>query len=384
MMDDPMEILPLPPAARAGPVVVQTQRRTLEAMPALRRILNALPSLTMILNRERQVVLANQKLADFSGAVGMDQLCGFRPGEILQCARSLETGNGCGAARHCAVCGALHAILGAQAGRAETRICRLVRRTASGEQPIELEVSAAPIQIAGEHFTVVCATDISGRLRREWRERQVAPQALELALEMEALSSTLAANPTLQGELVPKMAAASRRVASLVREHAELTSAEAGDLAVLRARVPALPLLRAAAGDLEYQEAAQDRRVRIDASSRDADLDTDPDLARRAFARLILNALEATPSGGAVTLGCRPDGVRAEIWVHNAGEMTPAVQLQVFQRSFSTKGEGRGYGAYFSKLVVERYLGGSLTFNSTREGGTTFSIVLPVLSVEAS
>jgi signal transduction histidine kinase len=151
-----------------------------------------------------------------------------------------------------------------------------------------------------------------------------------------------------------------------------------------RARVSALELLRAAAGDFEYQEAAQDRRVRIDPTSQDADLDTDPDLARRAFARLVLNALEAVPRQGTVTIGCRAGGVRAELWVHNSGELSPAVQLQVFQRSFSTKGEGRGYGAYFSKLVVERYLGGSLTFDSSRESGTTFSMVLPVLGLQAS
>lgn len=382
-----MEIVPLPPSQRADPAGLEAQTRILEAIPALGRILNALPALAMLLNQQRQVVLANQKLTDFAGATGADELCGFRPGEILECIRALETEQGCGATKHCAVCGALRAILTAQLGRAMTQTCRVVRRTASGEEAIELEISAAPIQVAGELFTIVCAFDISGRLRREWMERRAVPQALELALEMEVLSSSLAsagARPELREQVISRMAAASRRVAFIMREHSELASAEAGDLEVHREPVSALEILRGAARDLEYEEAADGRQVEIDSASEDTLVDTDPALARRAFARIVLNALEASPKGGVVSVGCRNADGQAELWVRNAGEMPPAVQLQVFQRAFSTKGQGRGYGAYFARLIVSRYLGGSVAFRSTPDAGTTFLMFLPVLATHKS
>jgi signal transduction histidine kinase len=50
----------------------------------------------------------------------------------------------------------------------------------------------------------------------------------------------------------------------------------------------------------------------------------------------------------------------------------------MFQRSFTTKeGGGRGIGAYSVKLLTERYLGGWVTFSSSREVGTTFTVTLP-------
>ena len=52
--------------------------------------------------------------------------------------------------------------------------------------------------------------------------------------------------------------------------------------------------------------------------------------------------------------------------------MPRSAQLQIFQRSFSSKGDGRGLGTYSVKLLTERYLGGSVAFDSTLEQGTTF------------
>jgi len=49
----------------------------------------------------------------------------------------------------------------------------------------------------------------------------------------------------------------------------------------------------------------------------------------------------------------------------------------VFQRSFSTKGKGRGLGTYSIKLLTERYLKGTASFTSTETDGTTFQISLP-------
>ncbi len=66
-----------------------------------------------------------------------------------------------------------------------------------------------------------------------------------------------------------------------------------------------------------------------------------------------------------------------DFWVHNDGVMPRDVQLQVFQRSFSTKGPGRGLGTYSIKLLTERYLHGRASFTSTPETGTTFSVTYP-------
>jgi len=64
--------------------------------------------------------------------------------------------------------------------------------------------------------------------------------------------------------------------------------------------------------------------------------------------------------------------------VHNHGVIPRDIQHQIFERSFSTKGEGRGIGTFSMKLIGETYLGGKVDFNSDRENGTTFRIELPI------
>lgn len=71
-------------------------------------------------------------------------------------------------------------------------------------------------------------------------------------------------------------------------------------------------------------------------------------------------------------MGCRTEGEFVEFWVNNPNVMPRTAQLQVFQRSFSTKGSGRGLGTYSMKLISERYLKGAVAFTSCEEQGTTF------------
>ena len=64
--------------------------------------------------------------------------------------------------------------------------------------------------------------------------------------------------------------------------------------------------------------------------------------------------------------------------VHNPGVMPDEVQLQIFQRSFSTKAAtGRGIGTHSMRLLGERYLGGEVTFVSQEPEGTVFRLSLP-------
>ena len=89
------------------------------------------------------------------------------------------------------------------------------------------------------------------------------------------------------------------------------------------------------------------------------------------------NALEASRAGERVTIWC-DCGQRTRLHVHNPAAMPDAVRLQIFQRSFSTRaGRGRGVGTYSARLLVEKYLGGTLTFVTAPETGTIFTIDLP-------
>ena len=107
-------------------------------------------------------------------------------------------------------------------------------------------------------------------------------------------------------------------------------------------------------------------------------INTDTVLLLRAVGNLVKNALEAAGAGETVTLSAVADVNEVIIKVNNPAIMPASVQLQVFQRSFSTKAKtGRGIGTYSVKLFVETFLGGNTYFRSSEKEGTTFYISLP-------
>jgi sensor histidine kinase regulating citrate/malate metabolism len=84
------------------------------------------------------------------------------------------------------------------------------------------------------------------------------------------------------------------------------------------------------------------------------------------------------PPRGTVSVSLTVNDTHIVITVTNIGEIPRDVQLRIFKRSFSTKDlSGRGIGTYSMKLFGERYLGGTVGFNS-QNGLTTFFIKLPL------
>jgi PAS domain S-box-containing protein len=114
---------------------------------------------------------------------------------------------------------------------------------------------------------------------------------------------------------------------------------------------------------------------------------------RAAFTNLVLNAVDAMPQGGLVTLSARrvdpspSSGQAAEIEVSvadNGAGMPPEVQARVFEPFFSTKGEkGTGLGLAMVYGVVEQH-GGRIALESEVGRGTTFRMVLPAAGLIAA
>jgi len=68
----------------------------------LERFLNRLDAPVLVVNREGVVVLANQSALDHLGK-GMDEVKGYRGGEVMECAYAALPG-GCGHTVHCVAC----------------------------------------------------------------------------------------------------------------------------------------------------------------------------------------------------------------------------------------------------------------------------------------
>jgi signal transduction histidine kinase len=106
-------------------------------------------------------------------------------------------------------------------------------------------------------------------------------------------------------------------------------------------------------------------------------VDADPDLLHRALSNLVLNALDAMPEGGTITVrtSATPEHLRIEVSDTGSG-LTREECGRLFTPYYTTKRHGTGLGLAIVQSVVSDH-GGSITVDSTPGKGTTFRIDLP-------
>ena len=102
------------------------------------------------------------------------------------------------------------------------------------------------------------------------------------------------------------------------------------------------------------------------------------DLFRQALLNLMLNAQQAMPEGGELTIQAErsPDGVCLSL-IDTGKGMTPESTAKAFEPFFSTKPGGTGLGLATTRKIVEAH-GGSIAIQSEVGRGTKISIQLPV------
>jgi two-component system, NtrC family, nitrogen regulation sensor histidine kinase NtrY len=107
------------------------------------------------------------------------------------------------------------------------------------------------------------------------------------------------------------------------------------------------------------------------------EIDADAELLHRAFQNLVLNALDAMPAGGTLTLRTSdaPDTVRIEVADTGKG-LTPEECSRLFTPYYTTKSLGTGLGLAIVQSVVADHRG-TISVSSEEGRGTTFRIELP-------
>ena len=107
-----------------------------------------------------------------------------------------------------------------------------------------------------------------------------------------------------------------------------------------------------------------------------------PSDLRRAFTNLIINALEAMPEGGRLTIRCAEEGGQLKVAVTDTGSgISQESQGKIFRPYFTTKAEGTGIGLSGAQSIVRAH-GGDIGFESKPGAGTTFRVTLPAMQAE--
>ena len=104
----------------------------------------------------------------------------------------------------------------------------------------------------------------------------------------------------------------------------------------------------------------------------------DPDLFKQAMLHLILNAEQAMPNGGQITIQAECDAAEVRVSFIDTGVGIPAEHhAKIFRPFFSTRPGGSGLGLPTTRKIIEAH-GGRIEVQSERGRGTKFTLVLPI------
>ena len=367
------------PAERTERRRFRNQVEAISRSPLMNTLLQVMAGLLVVINENRQIVALNHTFLDSLGIDNPEDVLGLRLGESLHCIHAFEQPGGCGTSQYCSTCGAVIAMMGAMEQDVPVeKTCALSMRDGGGTSDICLRVQATPLQIDGQRWVVVCAQDISQETFRSNLENVFFHDVNNIITSLLGASSLLAHNFDSSQEVRQIHRTAVRLANEMTLQRSLAQGASTGyhvnkDSVSLEKISSETDLL------LSGHKAMQGRTIEESCFDTAFVLNTDLMLVSRTLGNMLLNALEATPDGGRVLLETRRED-DAVCWaVSNSGHIPENIQKRIFQRHFSTKeGSGRGFGTYSMKLFAEHYLNGSITFASSAETGTVFTLRLPV------
>lgn len=231
------------------------------------------------------------------------------------------------------------------------------------------------------------------RLERELAERE----RLALVGQMAASISHNLKNPLgsiktiLQVQLEnPELPEAARREAKMVLEEIGRLSAKLNQLLefsrpALRpggsvARCDPAAVIDEVAGVLSHEAERRGLKLRAELRGADVPVAVSAEALHDIVSNLVVNALEATPRGGSVSVNTGRDGGKVCVFVEDDGPGIPwALREKILQPFFTTKSRGTGLGlAIVARRVAES--GGKVDWDSpVKDGhGTRFKVTLPI------
>lgn len=126
------------------------------------------------------------------------------------------------------------------------------------------------------------------------------------------------------------------------------------------------------------QAAAGRIRVETRQQGEGAEVRIDRDLMQQALLNVLMNAMQAMPDGGELTVESSATADAAQIRISDTGGGIPAeLRDKIFRLYFTTRKEGSGIGLAMTFRIVQLH-DGTIDFSSEPGKGTTFLIRLPL------
>lgn len=347
----------------------------------IKQMLESFPDLVLILDSNRQIVAYNKKAEKFFRYKNELDILGNRLGEALGCIHANENPAGCGTTKFCSECGAGKVNKAAieSIGSYEDE-CRILVNYEGVEASLDFKVFTSTLEFEGENYIVFAIKNLESEKRRELLERIFFHDVLNTASIIFGISGMISeVRETDDFDKYAKILQnTSEQLIQEIQAQRDLTNAEAGKLIIYPAQDTVNEILQKAFELYQNNSLTKGKQFICEYPNETMIIETDHHFIIRSLGNLIKNALEAINPGGKVALKAMDYGNNIRFVVVNDGVIPKHIQLQIFNRSFSTKAKkGRGIGTYSVKLLIENYLKGKVSFISNEHDQTQFIIEVP-------
>jgi len=335
------------------------------------------PVISGILDENRRLLFANKAMLDALSLPNFEEALMLRPGEILRCVNSNLEAGGCGSAEACELCGAFDSMKAARKElQSSSKEFRVLCRQGDRVKSFVFRFTSTPLQIEGQFLYLIYLEDINAQKRQDELEKIFFHDILNSIGSLKGVIALLKKQEKADPLHIDILEATYNVLFDTISEQKQITQAERRELEVKKEEIDSYDLLIDTA--LPFNEFNNYRaEVQIADDAVKEIFTSDPALLSRVLINMTKNAIEASDRDQVVSIGATKSGKTIRFWVHNQGFIPRPEQLQIFERSFSTKGKGRGLGTFSIKLLGEEYLGAKVDFSSDEQQGTTFWIDLP-------
>ncbi len=178
--------------------------------------------------------------------------------------------------------------------------------------------------------------------------------------------------------LLKKFGEVSKRIIDEINTHRHLVTSEKSKIQLNIKKLRSLDFLEKIVNTYNQTDLFNSNYVKISEESENILFECDETLLGRVLGNMIKNAMEASSKGETISLTSIQENGMVSYSVSNSSFIPEDIQSQLFNRSISTKGSGRGLGLYSMKFLTENYLNGKIFFTSTKKEGTTFKVSYPL------
>jgi two-component system phosphate regulon sensor histidine kinase PhoR len=193
----------------------------------------------------------------------------------------------------------------------------------------------------------------------------------------DTLSEGIVSDPEMARDFLNRIDTEIDRMTQIVRELAELSRIETGQMALKPAPIELGPFLKECVSSLKPQ--ADRKHITLAASIETGfpSIQAESERIQQVLINLIHNAIKFTPEGGSVTVSAKSEGNSVVISVADNGVDLPHVFERFYKVDKARSGEGTGLGLAIAKHIIRAH-GGEIWVESEFEQGSTFSFRLPV------